>query len=468
MGNDPGKAVTLATVLAILTAVVLLLMARLRLGIAADFLSSPALLGFMNGAAVVIIASQTGKLCGIPLQEDNTLLRMWEWASRLGESHGPTILIGLICVALMLICRWKLPRAPGAVVVFVLALIAGRLIDFSQYGMQVIGTVDLRIPDAVRPGLSFQDAAPLFTSAIGIALLVFSEGVVLGRSVAGRHGYAINPDRELVALGAANLAAGLLCSFAVGSSQTRTLLNDATGGRTQMVSFFAAAMTTAFVFLLSPWIATIPSVAIAAILVVTGVTLMDVPMYRRLWRLHHFSSVVAAATTLGVIAVGVLPGILLGVILSLLGVLAEIVRPQDALLGCVEDSPTLHDIGDDVAAKTIPGLVVYRFYGPVIFANVRFFIERIDWFIAQEKTPVRQVIVDARAIPSIDLTATEELRDYVAKLRNRGIDFVVAKAHLPLRETASAFGGILDGGSHFSQLPDAVAAFQSKTFASPQ
>jgi SulP family sulfate permease len=253
-------------------------MARLRLGIAADFLSSPALLGFMNGAAIVIIASQIGKLCGITLRNDNTLVRLGEWATRLGEIHGPTILTGLICIATMLFCRWKLPRVPGAVVVFVLALIFGRLIDFSQYGMQLIGTVDLRIPDAVRPGLSFIDAAPLFTAAIGIALLVFSEGVVLGRSMAGKHGYAIDPDRELVAMGAANLAAGLLSSFAVGSSQTRTLLSDATGGRTQMVSFLAAALTTAFVFLLSPWIATIPSVAIAAILVVTGVTLIDVPM----------------------------------------------------------------------------------------------------------------------------------------------------------------------------------------------
>src|SRR5262245_25210719 len=119
-----SKAVTLATVLALLTAGILFLMARLRLGIAADFLSSPALLGFMNGAAVVIIASQIGKLCGISLKEDNTLLRLWEWVSRLGETHGPTILTGFACVCLMLICRWMLPRVPGAVAVFVLALIA--------------------------------------------------------------------------------------------------------------------------------------------------------------------------------------------------------------------------------------------------------------------------------------------------------------------------------------------------------
>jgi sulfate permease, SulP family len=462
--GDAGKAVTLATVLAFLTAGVLLLMARLRLGVAADFLSSPAMLGFMNGAAVVIIGSQIGKLCGIKLTEDNTLLGFWEWIRRLGEAHGLTFAIGVTCLALLALCRWTAPRVPGAVVVFVLAMVAGQFVNFTALGLQVIGVVDLHIPDAVRPGLRIADTAPLFTAAIGISLLVFSEGVVLARSVATRHRYVVDPDRELVAFGAANVAAGLLCSFAVGSSQTRTLLNDATGGRTQMVSLLAAALTAAFVFLFTSWIASIPSVAIAAILVFTGVTLVDLQVYSRLWRLHRFSMVVAVATTFGVIALGVLPGILLGVVLSLLGVLAQIVRPQDALLGHVEGSTTMHDVGDDEAAQTLPGLVVYRFYGPLIFANVRFFIERIESFIAQEREPVRQVILDARAIPSVDVTAAEQVREFVTRLRSRGIEFVVAKAHLPLREAVSAVSGsVFDERRHFGQLADAVAAFQKST-----
>ena len=467
--GDPGTAATLAAFLALLTAGVLLLMAKLRLGNAADFLSTPAMLGFMNGAAVVIIGSQIGKLCGISLKADNTLQRFWEWGTRLGGLHVPTLLTGLTCIAVLALGRWKLQRAPGAVVVFVLAMIAGRLVDFSGHGMHVIGTVDLHIPGAAWPGLKLAETAPLFTAAIGIALLVFSEGVLLARSVAARHSYAIDPDRELIAFGAANVAAGLVCSFAVGSSQTRTLLNDANGGRTQMVSFLAAALAVTFVVLLTSWIATIPSVAIAAILVFTGVTLVDPRVYARLWRQHGFSMVVAAATTFGVIALGVLPGILLGVVLSLLGVLAQIVRPQDALLGCVEGSTTMHDVGDDDAAETIPGLVVYRFYGPLIFANVRFFIERIERFIALEKEPVRQVILDARAISSIDITAAEQLREYVARLRARGIEVVVAKAHLPLRQAVSAVGsGMVDKHRHFSQLADAVTAFRDQSVQSKQ
>jgi SulP family sulfate permease len=201
-------------------------------------------------------------------------------------------------------------------------------------------------------------------------------------------------------------------------------------------------------------------VAIAAILVVTGVTLINPRVYTRLWRIHGFSAAVAIVTTLGVVAFGVLPGILLGVILSLLGVLAAIIRPNDALLGQIEGSPALHDVGDDEAAQTIPGLVVYRFYGPLIFANVRFFIERIEGFIAKERTPVRQVIVDARAIPNIDITAVEQLGEFVARLRGRGVQFVVAKAHLPLRQTAPTYGNISDEAWRFARLQDAIAAFQ--------
>ncbi|MFC7339168.1 SulP family inorganic anion transporter [Haloferula chungangensis] len=461
--GDPGKAVTLATVLSFLTAGVLFLMAKLRLGIAADFLSSPAMLGFMNGAAAVIVGSQLGKFCGINLEKDNTLLRFWEWAGRIGETDRLTLGVGLVCIVVLAICKWGIRRVPGAVAVFLLAMIAGQFCDFSAQGLAVIGTVDLRVPKAVRPDLALADMTPLFTGALGIALLVFSEGVVLGRSVARRNGYEIDADRELIAFGASNAAAGLVFSFPIGSSQTRTLLNDATGGRTQMVNFLAAGMSAGFVFLAAPWIAKVPSVAIASILVFTGITLIDMRVYKRLWKLHRFSMIVAAVTTIGVLGVGVLPGILLGVLLSLLGVLANIVRPNDALLGCVEGSETLHDVGDDSAAKTIPGLVVYRFYGPLIFANVRFFIERVEKFIRQEKNPVKQLIVDARAIPSVDITAAEQLHDFLERLRARGIEVVVAKAHLPLRETMSAVSGkVAPESKHYEQLAAAVAAYRQQ------
>jgi SulP family sulfate permease len=459
--GDPGKAVALSAWLALLVAGILLIAAWLRLGAAADFLSSPVMLGFMNGAAVVIIVSQLGKLCNIRLEEDNTLLRLWEWVRRLPETQWTTLAIGLAAIGILAAIRVWFTRLPGTIVIFALALVAGRCIDFAAANMQVIGPVDRSIPVPVPPELSAAEVPRLFTAALGMAFLIFPEGVLLGRAMAGRHGYDINPDRELGALGASNLLAGLLRSFPVGGSQTRTLLNSATGGRTQMVSFAAAVLLVAFLYFLAPWIATLPTVAIAAILVFTGFTLIDVREYLKMRDLHRPSARLSLITTAAVIALGVLPGILLGVLLSLLHLLSQVARPQDALLGRVPGSPTLHDVGDDAAARTVPGLVVYRFYGPLVFANIRFFIERLEHFLAREGAPVRRVILDARAIPEIDVTAAEQLRAFVNRLRERGITFVVAKAHLPLREAAVRLGlqEWFGEEAHFAQLPDAVAAF---------
>jgi SulP family sulfate permease len=462
--GDPGQAVVLSTWLALLAAVILLLAAWLRLGGIAEFLSSPVMLGFMNGAAVVIIVSQLGKLCGITLYEDNTLQKLLEWTTRLAETQWLTLAIGLAGIVLLAFIRWWRPQIPGTIVIFALALIAGRCLDFSAMNMAVIGAVDTHIPTPVPPELSLSDGGRLATAALGLALLIFPEGILLGRATASRHNYEIQPDRELVALGMANLAAGLFRSFAVGASQSRTLLNSATGGRTQMVSLVAAVLLVGFMYFLASWIATLPTVAIAAILIFTGLTLIDVEGYRRLYQQHRQSAVVALITSLAVVVLGVLPGILVGIVLSLLKVLSQVARPQDALLGRVPGSKTMHDVGDDEAAETIPGLVVYRFYGPLFFANVRFFIERVEYFIAQETQPVKEVILDARAIPEIDVTAAEQLRTFAGRLRARGIKVMIAKAHLPLRDAVMRLGlkDALSEETYFPKLSEAVAAFEKQ------
>lgn len=438
--GDPAKSLAISTWLALLTGALLLLAAWLKLGAAADFLANPVMLGFMNGAALVIVISQLGKLFGLSLHEENSLLKVKEWATQLPKTHWLTLGMGLGFIGILVAMRVWLRRVPGAIVVFAVALAAGRLIDFPSLGMAVIGTVDTSIPDPMPPGLSLNEAGRLAIAAVGIAFLVFPEGIVLGRSVANKRGYRINPDRELVALGAANIVAGLLRSYSVGASQSRTLLNDTTGGRTQLVSLIAGTLLILFMALMAEWIAALPTVAMAAILTFTGVTLIDADAVRKLRNMRRADASIAILTSMGVVALGVLPGVLLGVFLSLTRLLKQLARPHDALLARAEGSSSFHDVGDDERAKTIPGVVVYRFYAPLIFANVRYFIERVEHFIDREKTPVRQVVLDARAIPEIDVTAADELRSYLEKLRRRGIAFTTAKAHLPLRQAAASFG----------------------------
>ena len=462
--GDAGQVVVLSTWLSLLVALILLLAGWLKLGGIAEFLSSPVMLGFMNGAAFVIIISQLGKLCGISLHQDNSLLRVLEWSRRLAETNWLTLALGLAGIGILSAIRWQRPQIPGTIVVFALALVAGRCFDFADMDMAVIGAVDTHIASPVPPELALADIGKLVTAALGLALLIFPEGIVLGRAMANRYNYEINPDRELVALGTANLAAGLFRSFAVGGSQSRTMLNSATGGRSQMVSLVAAVLLIGFMYFLASWIATLPKVAIASILIFTGITLVDVDGVRRLLRQHPQSAWVALFTSFGVVAIGVLPGILVGVVLSLLKVLSQIAHPQDALLGRIPGTQALHDVGEDETAQTIPGLVVYRFYGPLVFANARFFIERVEHFINREAHPVQQVILDARAIPEIDVTAAEQLRTFIKRLRERGITVVIAKAHLPLREAILHLGmqDALSEKNYFPKLSEAVTAYEQR------
>jgi SulP family sulfate permease len=231
-----------------------------------------------------------------------------------------------------------------------------------------------------------------------------------------------------------------------------------------VVSFIAAGLVIAFMVFLASWIATLPTAAIAAILIFTGITLIEARPVVRLFRQHVFSACVCLCTSIGVIVFGVLPGILVGIVLSLLKVLSQVARPQDALLGKPPGSEEMHDVGDDESARTIPGLVVYRFYGPLLFANVRFFIERLGYFVAREAQPVRHVIIDARAIPDIDVTAAEQLETYLQQLQARGITITIAKAQLPLREAAQGigFGAAILGCKYYPKLGDAVAAFEKE------
>src|SRR5579862_1082739 len=196
-GDDAGQTIVLSTWLALLVAFILLLAALLKLGAVAELLSSPVMLGFMNGAAVVIIASQLGKLCGFKLDEENTLLKILEWINRFGETQWLAFALGVAAIALLAVIRYTLPRVPGTIVVFTLALVAGRFIDFSSLNMAVIGVVDTSLPSPVPPELSLSELGRLLTAALGLALLIFPEGILLGRAMANRHNHVLQPDREL-------------------------------------------------------------------------------------------------------------------------------------------------------------------------------------------------------------------------------------------------------------------------------
>lgn len=228
-----------------------------------------------------------------------------------------------------------------------------------------------------------------------------------------------------------------------------------------MSNLASVAFLTVFLILAADALSSLPNVVIAAILVYTGFGLIDIADVKRIWNEHRQTAWIAIATTGAVAFIGVLPGILMGTAFSIAILLSELARPHDALLVCKPGSDELHDMGDDDRDEDIPGLVVYRFYGPLFFANVNYFIERLQGFIDDPKHPVRRVIIDARAIPSVDFTAMEKLRPFVHKLKKEGLELVIARAHLPLRELdlGSGIEPIFTKRERFIRVSDAVKDF---------
>ena len=465
--GDPAKAVVAGTWLAFFTGVILIAAARFKLGAVASFLSAPVLLGYLNGAAVVIIMSQWGKLFGIDLEQDGLIQRAMEWGAELSETHQPTLVVAVVTLVLLVISKYVIRSIPPLVPVFFIGLAAGVMYDFGALGVETIGEISTSVGSVSWSGMfdvSFNEVAALVVGALGLSMLIFPEGILLSRAMAEKHDYDIDPDRELMALGAANIATSAVQGFSVGGSQTRTLLNSAVGGRTQVANLASVIFLAGFLLFAGATLTPLPKVIIAAILTYTGFSLIDIADVRRIWREHRQTAWISIATTAAVIFIGVLPGILLGTAFSIGILLSEIARPHDALLVRKPGSDELHDMGDDDRSKDIPGLVVYRFYGPLIFANVNYFIERLQGFIDDPEQPVRRVVIDARAIPSVDYSAKIKLYPFFQKLRDQGLELALARAHLPLRELTLGSGmeSTFSEDEVFIRVSDAVKDFLDK------
>jgi SulP family sulfate permease len=463
-GGDPALAIVAGTWLAIFTGLILIIGAWFKLGVVASFLSTPVLLGYLNGAALVIIISQWGKLFGVKLEQEGLVQRLVEWTEKLPNTHLPTLATGVATLVLLIVFKRIVRRLPPLVPVFFLALVCGLLVDFQAMGVTTIGAISDIAPRAMKFTVNLDDIAALAVGALGLSMLIFPEGILLSRAMAEKHDYEINPDRELMALGAANLATGAMQGFSVGGSQTRTLLNSAVGGRTQVANLASVVFLVVFMALAVDALTQLPKVTIAAILIYTGFGLIDIAAVKAMWVRHRQTAWIAMTTTAAVVFIGVLPGILLGTAFSIAILLSNLARPHDALLVRKPGSDELHDMGDDDQEEGIPGLVVYRFYGPLIFANVGYFIERLQGFIDQQKQPVRRVVIDARAISSVDFTAMEKLRPFLLKLKEQGIELAIARAHLPLREVNIDTGmePIFSKDEIFVRVSDAVRGFVDK------
>jgi SulP family sulfate permease len=441
-GGDPVRYAALAATTAILVGVFSLLARVAKLGFITDFLSKPILVGYIFGATLIVIGSQLGKMFGIKLESDKFFQQVIELLYRLDEAHRLTVIIGIICMAALFIMRRISRKIPGPLIVVVTAIIASAYFDFQSLGVAVVGPVQAGLPRITVPAVNGQDIFALLPAALALTILIYADEILTARVFAGKHNQKIDSNQEFVALGMANIGAGFLTGFPAALSASRTTVNDQMGGRTQWVGLIAAALTIIFLLFLTPLLAPLPTVALGAIIIVASYGLIDLPAFRFLRKVRSSEFWLAVVTTLGVLMVGVLQGILVAVMLSLVNVLYHISRPHDALLDDIDASggTVYRDIGDKDTSMAEPGLIVYRFDAPLVFANAAFFTERLEELIANAGKELKCVVLDAEAISDFDSTAAEALENMDASLEKLGIDLWIARANEPLSELLQATG----------------------------
>jgi len=467
-GGDAARAAGLAGAVAVLSGLLLLLGARAGGGAVADFFSKPVMVGYMTGAALILVASQLDKFFGVALQRNDFFPRLYELCGKLDQTNQPTAIIGFSLLALLLGLRWFAPKVPSALVVCVVAVVASAGLGLEHRGVAVVGRLPAGLPAFTLPPFEWRDLQSLLPAVIGIALLSYTEVILLGRAFGAKRGYEVNANQELVALGMADVLTGFFQGFAGTGSQARTAVNDAVGGKTQVASLMAAAMLALFLLFLTPVVARLPVVALAAILVYGGSTLVEFDVMKRIYRYYPRSAAVAALTTLGVLGAGVVPGILIGVVLSLFGLISRISNPPDAVLREVPGHG-FHDVGDTPGGQTIPGLLAYRFYAPLLFSNAAHFAGRARQLILDSKTPVVRFLLDAQAITDIDVTAADTLHILHQELKQQGIALKIAHANPPFRAILERTGLARELGedSFFPSVHECVAAFQAMRIPIP-
>ena len=434
MGN-PLRHIELSITLSVVVGSLCVVGGLLRLGGLANFLSRPILVGFLNGMGLVIISGQLGKLFGLHVRTDTGFfLRIADFVSKIGQTHFPTLIVGTLTLVLIYLVGHLAPRVPGPLVGVCGGIVMMMLLDSEKWPVSTMGAVPAGFPLPRFHADFVSDAARLLPDAVGIALICFCSSMITAKSFAVRNGYAVQADREFIALGIANIASGLSSGFPIAGADSRTAINDLTGGRSQASGLTAAIVMALVLAACTAPLAYIPNASLGAVLVLAGFSLFDFQTFRRIWGISRAEFILSAIATLGVATIGVLPGIALAIALSVALLLVRASSPYDAILGQVPGVDGFTDISEYAGAQTIPGVLIYRFDAALLFFNADYFKQRVRQAVAKSAQPVRLFIFDMEAISVIDITGLEALEEVRSELSSKAIGFVVARAKAELRE----------------------------------
>jgi high affinity sulfate transporter 1 len=458
--SDAVAYASLAEMLALIAGLICIVASFLRLGALADFLSRPILVGFLNGVALAIILGQAGKIFGFPVVEDGIVPRLIEIAGKLDEIHAPTLAVAAATFLIMAIVPRLLPSLPAALVGMALAGAAVKIFDLGAIGVKTVGAIPSGLPGLALPRVDPALFPSLLAVAAGLALVSFSNLILTARSFAAKNGYDIDPDQDFAALGAANVMSALTHGFAVSGADSRTAMSDAAGGKTHAVGLVAAAAIALVLLFLTTPLQFIPVAALGAVLVMAGLSLVDIGSVRLFYRIDRTEALVSVIATLGVVAVGAVNAILVAVALALLRFVKQMSRPRVEILGKIEGVPGLHSLERHVEGQPIPGLLLFRFNGPITFFNALYF-KREALRAVDETKDLHHVVLDLLPVASIDATGLLTIMEVATALKARGIELNAAGRATEWRHWAERRGFAGDTIRIFPTLRQAVQVLAS-------
>ncbi len=464
-GGDPARAIALASVLALMVGAITTIAGVARLGFVADLLSKPTMIGYMNGLALTILIGQLPKLFGFSTDVNGLIREFNAWVKGLahGEAVGAALAVGLLALAVILIFQRLLPRVPGVLIAVILSILATTVFDLASKGVSLVGSLPQGFPPFTIPHVKLSDLGPLLAGAAGIALVSLADTISTASAFAARTGQEVDGSREMIGIGAANIFAGFFQGFAVSTSGSRTAVAEQAGAKSQVTGLVGAVAITIMLVFVPGLLRNLPNPTLAAVVIAASLSLADIPATRRLWQQRRTEFWLSIAAFLGVALLGVLPGIVVAVALSIANVFRHAWWPYQAVLGRAPGVPGFHDVTRYPNAERLPGAVLFRFDAPLLFANARTFSERIDALSRPtDGAPPAWIIVAAEPITDVDTTASDMLEDLDEDLNERGISLVFAEMKDPVRAKINRYGltRTIDPAHFYPTLDAAVDAFR--------
>lgn len=459
--GDPQRLVDLSMIVAIMVGLFSIVAGLARAGFIASFLSRPILVGYLNGIGLSLLVGQLGKLFGYEAATSGFVAGILALLENLLHIHWPTLILGSLSLLLMVLLPRRFPQLPGALCGVLLASLAAALLGLDRYGVELLGEVPAGLPQLSWPQTSLEELKSLLRDATGITVVSFCSAMLTARSFAARHGYSINPNHEFVALGLANIGAGVSQGFAISGADSRTAVNDMVGGKTQLVGVVAALVIAATLLLLNKPLGWVPMPALGAVLLLAGWGLIDVQALKGFWKLSRFESSLCLLTTVGVLSVGVLPGIFVAVSIAVLRLLYYTYRPSDAVLGWMHGIDGQVELAKYPQATTLPGLVIYRFDAPLLFFNADYFKQRVLAVVDGSERP-NAVLLNAEAMTNLDISGLATLHEVQQILKAQGVHLSLARVTgqtLDLLQRSSMLGEIKPP-LVFSSVRSGVSAYR--------